>query len=161
VSTDDKHPRSSAGFRDHSGAAVRAHAARRGRQTSDQHRLLEDAFDRVSLAFSKASLNETRNSYLQLRAALEAHIALEDQVFFPTLRGVEPALTSELERLSEDHARVRVELERLYDLLAEGSREAFSVEFTRFRASVEAHEKREEDVFARTVQLAQDVPESS
>jgi hypothetical protein len=133
-------------------AAVRSRLARRSRQAGSQHRLLDDSFERVSVAFAQASLTETRASYLQLRAALEAHISLEDLAFFPTIHGLLPELTDELESLSRDHERFRGELEHLYDLLAEGAREAFSEHFSRFQANVHAHEEREEAIFKRSIQ---------
>ena len=138
-----------------SDAAIRSRLARRSRQAGAQHKLLHDSFEKVSVAFSQASLTETRASYLQLRAALEAHIALEDLSFFPTLHGLLPELSAELEDLSRGHERFRVELERLYDLLAEGAREAFSEHFARFQASVRAHEQREEAIFKRSIQEQQ------
>jgi hypothetical protein len=135
-----------------SDAAVRSRLARRSRQAGSQHRLIDDSFESVSVAFSQKSLTETRASYLQLRAALEAHIALEDVAFFPTLHGLLPELTADLEDLGRDHEHFRADLERLYDLLAEGAREAFGEEFARFQACVHAHEQREEEVFKRSVQ---------
>lgn len=161
MSSGDDGSRRAPEFRDDSAAAMRAHLSRRERQTDTQHRLLEDAFERVSTAFSNASLTETRTSYLQLRAALEAHVALEDQVFFPTIRGLQPDLSTELDALSEDHVHVRSDLERLYDLLAVGSREAFGAQFTQFRSTFQGHERREEDLFQRSVRLAKGVPTSS
>jgi hypothetical protein len=140
-----------AGTSDASDAPIRARVARRGRQAESQHRLLEDSFHRVSDAFAGASLTETRASFLQLRAALEAHIALEDRAFFPTLYGLKPALTGELELLSRDHEQFRLDLEHLYDLLAVGAREAFAKDFARFSDSVHEHEEREEALFARTL----------
>ena len=81
--------------------------------------------------------------------ALDAHVSLEDRVFFPALRGLDPRISSELVRLVEDHDGFRLSLAELSDLLAEGSVEEFSNAFDRFGVSFSEHEEREERLMAK------------
>ncbi len=119
---------------------------------STQHKQLDTFFEMVMSALERGSLNGARVSFVRFCDALEAHIDLEDRVFFPALRGLRPDLTERLTRLVEEHTAVRLELDQLRDLLAAGSAETFSKRFERLGAFLGEHERREDELleFAET-----------
>ena len=116
---------------------------------SGQHRQLDEFFAEVISAVERGSLISARATFTRFYEALDAHITLEDRVFFPALRGLHPRITSELVRFVEDHDGFRRSLDELSDLLAEGSVEEFSGAFDRFAVVFSQHEEREERLMAK------------
>ncbi len=116
-----------------------------------QHRQLDEFFAEVISAVGRGSLISARATFTRFYEALDAHIALEDRVFFPALRGLHPRITSELVRFVEDHDGFRRSLDELSDLLAEGSVEEFSGTFDRLAVVFSQHEEREERLMAKLV----------
>jgi iron-sulfur cluster repair protein YtfE (RIC family) len=115
---------------------------------STQHRQLNTFFEMVVADLGRGSLQRARASFVRFRDALEAHLTLEDQVFFPAMRGLRPELAEPLTRLVEDHTRFRAELETLHELLATGSAEAFASQFDDLAGRVAKHERYEEEVLS-------------
>ena len=116
---------------------------------SGQHRQLEEYFDEVLSAVERGSLMPARATFTSFYEALDAHITLEDRVFFPALRGLHTWSTSELVRLVEDHNGFRRSLNELADLLAKGSVEEFSDAFYCLAVVFSQHEEREERLMAK------------
>jgi hypothetical protein len=114
------------------------------KRLSTQHEQLDTFFDMVASALERGSLNGARVSFVRFCDALEAHISLEDRVFFPALRGLRPDLTEKLTGLVEEHTSVRLELDQLRDLLAAGSAETFSKRFEQLGSFLGEHERRED-----------------
>lgn len=96
----------------------------------------------------RGSLQNARTSFLRFRDALEAHLTLEDHVFFPAFRGLRPELSETLARLFDEHEVFRGDLEQLHELLALGSAEEFLRMFQALAARVAEHEKLEEETLA-------------
>jgi hypothetical protein len=113
---------------------------------STQHEQLNTFFEMVVSALERGSLASARLSFVRFCDALEAHIGLEDRVFFPALRGLRPDLTEQLTRLVEEHTRIRLELDQLRDLLAAGSAETFGKRFARLGALLSEHERCEDEL---------------
>jgi iron-sulfur cluster repair protein YtfE (RIC family) len=120
-----------------------------GGQLSSQHRQLDVFFGMVQDALERGSLVAARQAFMRFNDALDAHITLEDRVFFPALHGLDSSIAGELRQLAEDHQAVRVSLDELSDLLAAGSVEAFSEGFDHLAVLFSKHEKREEELVAR------------
>ena len=118
--------------------------AQETRRIFGQHEQLRSFFELVRDGLARESLQSTRLAFTRFRDALEAHIAVEDSSWFPALRGLRPHLAPRLAQLVLDHARFRDELEELFELLARGSAEEFSVRFARFCDDFADHESREE-----------------
>ena len=119
-----------------------------GVRLSAQHRQLDEFFAVVMNAVERGSLMAARATFTRFHDALDAHITLEDRVFFLALRGLEPWITSELVRLVEDHNGFRRSLNELADLLAKGSVEEFSDAFDCLAVAFSQHEEREERLMA-------------
>jgi regulator of replication initiation timing len=116
------------------------------KRLSTQHKQLDTFFDMVTSALERGSLTGARVSFVRFCDALEAHIDLEDRVFFPALRGLRPDMTERLTGLVEEHTAVRLELDQLRDLLAVGSAETFSKQFERLGVFLGEHERREDEL---------------
>lgn len=116
---------------------------------STQHRQLNTFFGYVAQALERGSLQGARTSFLRFRDALEAHLTLEDTVFFPAFRGLQPDLAELLTRLVEEHEHFRMTLEELHELLATGSAEAFARTFDQLADKVAEHERVEEEILAK------------
>ena len=120
------------------------------RRLSTQHEQLDTFAQMVAAGLERQSLHAARIAFTRFRDALEAHVTLEDRIFFPALRGLRPALDADLADLVRQHDGFRAELEALHDLLASGSAEAFEESFQGFCDSFAEHEAREERILAET-----------
>lgn len=121
------------------------HAAPR---ISSQHRQLDVFFGMVLEALKRSSAGAARLAFTRFSDALEAHISLEDQIFFPALNGLHPASEAALVELVKQHQNFRERIEELHGLLAEGSLETFSTCFDALAADITVHEGREENLVA-------------
>jgi len=99
------------GQRNQPGLALRVE---RGRRTiSAQHRQLDDFYLRVAAALEGGEAETARAALARFGDALEAHLALEDGLYFPALRGLRPELANDLERLCDEHQQLRERLARV------------------------------------------------
>jgi iron-sulfur cluster repair protein YtfE (RIC family) len=83
----------------------------RGERTiSAQHRQLDDFYLRVASALEGEQPDTARAAFARFASALEAHLALEDGLYFPALRGLKPALAAALDQLEDEHQGLRERL---------------------------------------------------
>ena len=128
---------------------LRLRMANEAYRISSQHRQLGVFFEMVMSAMRRSSLHGARIAYLRFRDALEAHVTLEDQMFFPALSRLNPRFRVELADLVDEHEAFRVMLDELQDLLARGDGPGFQRAFERFAESFSEHEVREERIVKR------------
>jgi hemerythrin-like domain-containing protein len=114
------------------------------RRMLGQHSQLHTFFDLVREGLERGSLQAVRLAFTRFRDAIEAHMDVEDNAYFPALRGLRPHLAPQLAQLVLDHARSREEIEEMYELLARGSAEEFRDRFSAFCDAFASHEAREE-----------------
>ena len=124
---------------------------RRARRVIAGHQQLETFSEFVRSAVEAGSLHNARLSFMRLCDALDAHITVEDQHFFPAMRGLRPELAPDLGQLIREHAEFRITMDALRDLLAQGSAEAFATQFEEFCDTVADHELREERIIGRAI----------
>src|SRR5262245_31445850 len=97
----------SEGMRD----GLRRRLERARRRIASQHQHLRGLlYDAESAALAHAPLCDC---VLRLRDGLRAHFALEDEICFPALHGLDARALSQLERLTAEHGEFLGELERL------------------------------------------------
>ena len=118
------------------------------RRISSQHEQLDTFFSLVTAAVERGSLHAARPAFTRFADALDSHFTLEDRVFFPALRGLDPQLTKDLTGLADEHHALRRDLESLTDLLAAGSLESFAVRLETLGDTINGHEAREELILA-------------
>jgi len=109
------------------------------------HEILRD-FDRALTGGDRQRVGEVFEGY---RSALEAHFALEEEVFFPGLHGLHPEHSDELNALSDDHATFAEELDRLAEILLHDGLESFGRAFRDLVADLGQHEQQEERIVRR------------
>jgi hypothetical protein len=121
---------------------------RETRVISKQHRQLDDFYRRVAGALHEGELAKARAAFARFSDALEAHLALEDGLYFPALRGLRPALERDLEALSDEHQKLRERLAQVGRALDRDGCEACAGLFGQFAGDLAEHEGREEGLLA-------------
>ena len=118
------------------------------RRIVSQHEQLDTFSALVRSSVERGSLRRARRAFTSFRDALDAHVTMEDQTFFPAIHGLNPALGPDLEPLVGDHADFRLRMDDLHEQLARGSVEEFSRAFDDFCIDFSRHEAREEKIVA-------------
>jgi len=122
---------------------------RRGTRTiSAQHRQLDDFYLRVAGALDGGEAERAQAAFARFCDALEAHLALEDGLYFPALRGLRPALSDILERLCDEHQRLREQLARVARSIENDACEVCAQLLERLAGDLAEHEGREEELLA-------------
>lgn len=125
---------------------LRMRVAQESRRISSQHRQLDVLYALVAEALVRGDRAAAGQSFTRFKDALDAHMALEDELYFPALHGLEPQLEAELVGLAADHRRFRTELgrlERSFDAAQLGEAQGALHDFAEGFA---AHEQREEEL---------------
>jgi iron-sulfur cluster repair protein YtfE (RIC family) len=116
---------------------------------SSQHRQLDDFHAVVRDALERGDAHGATNAFARFADALEAHLSLEDEFYFPALHGLARDLAAELAALSEEHAALRTGMRAVADCLASESPTACASALAGWIAELSAHERREESLLAR------------
>jgi hypothetical protein len=121
-----------------------AHATRR---LAAQHEYLDALLATTRRALERSSPPEAREALHAFRGALDAHFALEEQVHFPALHGLEPERAGEIESLVLEHRALRDRLLVLEGRLGREPRDGVTRDFVDLGAAMRDHETREERLF--------------
>jgi len=121
---------------------------RERRVISAQHRQLDDFYVRLASALDGGDLAEASKAFWRFSDALEAHLALEDGLYFPALRGLAPALAGDLDVLCDEHQALRERLSAVARQLEVGACEACVRPLERLVGDLAEHEGREEGLLA-------------
>jgi iron-sulfur cluster repair protein YtfE (RIC family) len=124
--------------------------AQEARRISSQHRQLDALHALVVAALERRAPAQARAAFVRLRDALDAHMALEDELHFPALRGLRPDLDAELAGLVREHRRFRRGLDGLAETFADGELGACAQGLASFVAAFTEHERREERLLDAT-----------
>jgi len=141
-------PSSARGRGDQPGLRLRL--AQEVRRVSSQHRQLDALHGLVARALERRAPAQARTAFARFRDALDAHMSLEDELFFPALHGLRPALEADLAELVRDHRRFRRSLEALARAFDDGDAAACAKGLASFAAAFSEHEQREERLIARS-----------
>lgn len=125
-------------------SGLRYRVRRAARQIGEQHRHLGEVLGKLEAILAEGSREGVDDLLVRYRSALDAHFALEDDVFFPALHGLHPEHAEELEALSRDHEAYARVLEELAHLLQSASLDRFARELRQLEKDLERHESREE-----------------
>ena len=103
----------------------------------DQHRKVEALFEKLETGGNDAAVLE------QLANSLAAHMAIEQDIFYPAIKSVDADVVNES---YEEHALAELELKRL--LATDPEDEAFQARVTTLKELIEHHvEEEEEELF--------------
>jgi hemerythrin len=131
---------------------LRHRVKRAVRQMSEQHRNIRAIHGSIRGALERGGVQDVRAALDRLQSAMEAHFALEDEVFFPALHGLRPQFGESLETLSREHVGFSETLRKLgADLEASGV-ETFQSAFEAYSEILAAHERREEQIVTTLVE---------
>jgi len=119
------------------------------RRISSQHKQLGDLFDRVLASVEGGGPRMALNDFLLFLTALEAHMAVEEDIYFPALHGLRNDVGEELLELVEEHVRIRGELAKVQEHLNSASEMDARQALGDLASLVDRHEKQEEDLLAR------------
>jgi hypothetical protein len=133
-------------------SGLRFRLRRAVRRMAEQHRHMQEVARAVEGALTEPGDGLLAEALGRYRQALEAHFALEDEVFFPALHGLYPEEVGELESLSREHADFRAALARLDPARAA----SLGDDFRALTATLREHEAREERIARRLADAAPD-----
>jgi iron-sulfur cluster repair protein YtfE (RIC family) len=120
---------------------LRIRLVRQGRGIAFQHRQLDVFVHKVSQA-----LRDCETAVYQLQGALNAHFAVEEQIVFPALRGLDSELADEVSALERDHERLREDVDRLALAIVAPDITTARRALEEFDAALSAHERLEERI---------------
>jgi iron-sulfur cluster repair protein YtfE (RIC family) len=123
---------------------LRYRLRRASRQIAEQHKHMRELGVEIEQALKEQLPDKLKDVLLRFHAAMEAHFALEDGVFFPALHGLHPEQRNELEELSQQHQNFGLELESLRQSIEEGALDRFATAFYELVKGLVMHEQREE-----------------
>lgn len=123
-----------------------AHATRR---LAAQHGYLDALLATTQRAIARHTPAEAREALYAFRGAIDAHFALEEQVHFPALQGLEPARGPELEELRLEHRALQARLGELEGQMGREPRGGVARGFADLGVALRDHETREERLFSR------------
>jgi hypothetical protein len=121
---------------------------REARVISLQHRALDEFYVRLAAAVDGEDADACRAAFARFADALEAHLALEDGLYFPALRGLRPSLGPDLEALCDEHQALRERLAELGLLVETGRCAECAQPLERLGGDIAEHEGREEGLLA-------------
>lgn len=125
---------------------LRMRVAQESRRISSQHRQLEELHGFVEAALLRRDAAAASQSFARFKDALDAHMSLEDELYFPALHGLQPGLESDLASLARDHQRFRLDLRGLERRFDEGEIGSCRTALEHFVGRFAAHELREEEL---------------
>lgn len=125
---------------------LRMRVAQESRRISSQHRQLDELHAFVAAALERCDAAAACRCFARFKDALDAHMSLEDELYFPALHGLEPTLEAELASLARDHQRFRSDLRSLVQSFDAGEIGSCQTALDRFVGRFAAHELREEEL---------------
>lgn len=121
-----------------------AHVTRR---LAAQHEYLDALLATTRRALERSAPAEAREAVQALRGALDAHFALEEQVHFSALHGLDPAQDRRIEVFVLEHRALRDRLQTLAGRVTREPRDAVARDFVDLGAALREHETEEEILF--------------
>ncbi|MCA9511645.1 MAG: hemerythrin domain-containing protein [Myxococcota bacterium] len=125
---------------------------------SRQHDQLNALFGAVLSSLYRDAVHCAREAFVRFADALEAHLSLEDRLYFPALHGLRPDLTSKLATLCDEHDALRDRAVVIRMLLSSGERETSRERLDEFAELLADHEAREEELISHANTSLNDAP---
>ena len=116
---------------------------------SFQYEELNWLFAAVYSALNRSAVHIAREAFTRFADALEAHFALEDELYFPALQGLRTDLGPALETLVDEHCELRGRLAELRALFSVGEAVTSRERLGELAALLADHEDRTEALIAK------------
>ena len=128
------------------------HRLRRvARRAADQHRSIEECYRALGEAIGERTKSDVRAAFGRYRHAITAHFDLEEQVFFPAVRGADTSQNAPIRELVAAHSRLVVELAHMADSIESLTSDDFSRRLVGFATMLASHEHREDALLTQTI----------
>ncbi len=119
------------------------------RRISSQHRQLGDLFERALDSVETLGPRKAVGDFLLFQTALEAHMSVEEDIYFPALHGLRNDLKDELVALVEEHKDIRIALNNVKYLMSQSVAHDAEMALIELANRIEDHEEKEESLLAR------------
>jgi hemerythrin superfamily protein len=116
---------------------------------SSQHERLDELCRQVYMRIDKDGPSLAINDFLLFVTALDAHMTVEEDIFFPALHGLCEEAGEELTALVAEHGDLRQGAEQIRILLKAKHRDGARLALDRLARQISKHEQAEEDLIAR------------
>lgn len=114
-----------------------------------QHRQLGDLFERTLESVEAIGPRKAIGDFLLFQTALEAHMSVEEDIYFPALHGLRNDLRDELVELVEEHEEIRIALGNVKYLMTHSIEHEAGLALTELANRIDRHEQKEENLLAR------------
>jgi hypothetical protein len=119
------------------------------RRISSQHRQLGDLFERTMDSVETIGSRRAIGDFLLFQTALEAHMSVEEDIYFPALHGLRNDVRDELVELVEEHNKIRIVLNNVKYLMSRSVGHDAELALIELANRIEDHEEKEENLLAR------------
>ena len=119
------------------------------RRIASQHERLDDLCREVYNRIDKHGAMPAMHDFLLFMTALDAHMAVEEDIYFPALHGLCADAGAELAERVAEHAELRVAADEIRDRLQSNDSDGARRALDRLAGRVSEHELAEEDLIAR------------
>lgn len=130
-------------------AGLRVRMRSEERRISAQHERLDRLCQELRNRIDRVGAIQSMDDFMLFKSALEAHMSVEDDIYFPALHGLRPEAGPELEVLIDEHEQMRREVEGIRELLVADDRERGSLALGELTGRIARHEVAEEELIAR------------
>ena len=118
------------------------------RRIHSQHNQLDTLLGIVFQSLDRGSIHMASQAFLRFADAFEAHMEVEESLYFPALHGLRPEIDPELTVLIEEHRSMRADVAAARTLLAGGDRESVRPRLEQLALDISRHEEAEEDLIS-------------
>jgi len=122
------------------------------RRISSQHRQLGDLFEHVTESVARGGARKAVGDFLLFSTALDAHMSVEEDIYFPALHGLRNDMANELQELIREHELMRAELSQIRAVLSTADRGAAFAAIDQLADFLNRHERGEEELIARVTE---------
>ncbi len=119
---------------------------------SSQHRRLNALCREVYARIEKDGPSLAIDDFLLFVTALDAHMAVEEDIFFPALHGLRADAGGELTRFVEVHVELRRAADEVRLLLKAGDQAQAHLALDSLASHISKHEQAEEDLISRIIE---------
>lgn len=119
------------------------------RRIASQHEKLDVLCREVFIAIEKHGPSLAASDYLLFMTALDAHMTVEEEIYFPALHGLSADSAEEFAALVDEHDELRRGADDVRICLNAKDRVGACLALDRLARQISAHEKVEEDLIAR------------
>jgi hypothetical protein len=119
------------------------------RRIESQHEHLDFLCQELYSRIDKDGATQAIDEFVLFMTAFDAHMTVEEDIFFPVLYGLRADLGPEFETLVAEHAEFRIEAAKIQDRLRANDRDAARLALDRLARRISKHERIEENLLTR------------